>query len=263
MERLRRIAAGMAAAFLASASPYHAQEQGFLHSQGTRMVDGESRSVLLCGIGLGGWMLQEGYMLGLGDLEKGQQHVVRRRIAETIAEAGAERFYRAWLDNFVTKADVDAMAGWGFNSVRLPMHYDLLTLPIEKEPAPGKDTWLESGFERIDRLLEWTRANGMYPQGRPYVTGFQSGEWMQYALDAEAAGTRTLSVTARGGQGSVLSLSLNSGAAVKVPMAPGSEWRALRFSGLGLLQGNNRIVLKAESCADCEVRSLVVASAGC
>lgn len=27
---------------------------------------------------------------------------------------------------------------WGFNSVRLPMHYNLYTLPIEEEPVAGQ-----------------------------------------------------------------------------------------------------------------------------
>ncbi|WP_213980763.1 cellulase family glycosylhydrolase [Sphingomonas sp. dw_22] len=162
MKRALGVAAGMAAGLLALAPAGHAQDRGFLRAEGTRIVDSEGRPVLLRGMGLGGWMLQEGYMLDLGELEKGQQHVIRRHIAGAIGEKGADRFYRAWLDNFITKADIDAMARWGFNSVRLPMHYNLFTLPVEKEPVAGRDTWIESGFERVDRLLEWTRANGMF-----------------------------------------------------------------------------------------------------
>lgn len=150
----------LAASMLAGAVP--AAAQGFVHREGKQIVDGEGRPLLLRGMGLGGWMLQEGYMLELGALEKGQQHVIRRRIAELVGEDKAAAFYRAWLDNFTTKADIDAMARWGFNSVRLPMHYNLFTLPAEREPVAGQDTWIEDGFARIDRLLEWTRANGMH-----------------------------------------------------------------------------------------------------
>lgn len=139
-----------------------AAAQGWLRAEGTRIVDETDRPVILRGMGLGGWMLQEGYMLGLGDLEKGQQHVIRRHIADLIGEDGAAEFYQAWLDNYITKADIDAMGAWGFNSVRLPMHYNLFTLPVEDEPVAGQDTWLEDGFARVDRLLEWTRANDMH-----------------------------------------------------------------------------------------------------
>ncbi|MCW4460773.1 cellulase family glycosylhydrolase [Sphingomonas sp. BT-65] len=156
----RWMMAALAASMLGGAAP--AAAQGFVHREGKQIVDAEGRPLLLRGMGLGGWMLQEGYMLELGGLEKGQQHVIRRRITELVGEEKAAAFYRAWLDNFTTKADIDAMARWGFNSVRLPMHYNLFTLPIEREPVAGRDTWIEDGFARVDRLLEWTRANNMH-----------------------------------------------------------------------------------------------------
>ena len=62
----------------------------------------------------------------------------------------------------MTRADVDRLAASGFNSIRLPMHYNLFTLPIEEEPVKGRDTWLRTGFEMTDNLLAWCRANRMY-----------------------------------------------------------------------------------------------------
>lgn len=137
-----------------------AEAQGWLRTDGTRIVDDSGRTVILRGMGLGGWMLQEGYMLQLGAL--GQQHVIRARIEELVGPETTEAFYEAWRDNHTTKADIDAMARWGFNSVRLPIHYDQLTLPADQEPVPGQDTWNEAGFARIDELLAWVKANGMY-----------------------------------------------------------------------------------------------------
>jgi hypothetical protein len=72
------------------------------------------------------------------------------------------QFYQNWLDNFVTEADINAIADWGFNSVRVALHYNLLTLPIEEEPVEGENTWLEAGFERIDELMNWCTANNIY-----------------------------------------------------------------------------------------------------
>ena len=157
MKAIRRLGLACALAALWTL-PVHAE--GFLRTHGTRIVDEDGRTVILRGMGLGGWMLQEGYMLQLGDL--GQQHVIRRRIAALIGEERTRAFYAAWLDNYITKADVDAMADWGYNSIRLPMHYDLLTLPVEAEPVAGRDTWLEPGFRRIDELVAWSKANGLY-----------------------------------------------------------------------------------------------------
>ena len=70
-----------------------AQAQSFLRADGTRIVNEEGEPVILRGMGLGGWVLQEGYMLQLGEL--GQQHVIRARIAELIGEEKTEAFYQA------------------------------------------------------------------------------------------------------------------------------------------------------------------------
>jgi endoglucanase len=152
----------LALALLACMTTLPASAQSFLRADGPRIVDESGREVILRGMGLGGWMLQEGYMLQLGQLGSGQQYRIRAAIADLIGEEKTAEFYRAWLDNHTRKSDIDAMARWGFNSVRLPIHYNLLTLPVEKEPVAGKDTWLEDGFRRIDTLLAWTKANGMY-----------------------------------------------------------------------------------------------------
>ncbi|MDG2525744.1 cellulase family glycosylhydrolase [Stenotrophomonas sp. HITSZ_GD] len=137
-----------------------ATAKDFLRADGTRIVDGQGEPVILRGMGLGGWMLQEGYMLELPQF--GTQRVIRQNIEKLIGPEKTQAFYTAWLDNHTTKADVDAMARWGFNSIRLPMHYALYTLPVEQEPVKGEQTWLEDGFRRTDELLAWAKANDMY-----------------------------------------------------------------------------------------------------
>jgi len=62
----------------------------------------------------------------------------------------------------ITKRDIDSLKVWGFNSIRLPMHYNLFTLPIEKEPVAGQNTWLKTGFELTDKLLAWCREDKIY-----------------------------------------------------------------------------------------------------
>lgn len=132
----------------------------FLRTQGTQIVDASGKPVILRGMGLGGWMLQEGYMLDIDGV--GTQRSIHARIAELIGPAKADAFYQAWRDHHTTKADIDAMARWGFNSVRLPMHYALHTLPVEQEPVAGGQTWVEEGFRRTDELLAWAKANDLY-----------------------------------------------------------------------------------------------------
>ncbi len=134
--------------------------QGFLHTEGTTIVDGSGKPFLLRGMGLGGWMLQEGYMFRLSNL--GQQHRIREKIQELVGPEKTEQFYQQWLARHTTRKDIDSMAAWGFNSIRLPMHYALFTLPVEQEPVAGQNTWLETGFRITDSLLSWCAANKMY-----------------------------------------------------------------------------------------------------
>ena len=112
---------------------FNANAQGFLKTEGKAIVDENGNNVLLRGMGLGGWMVQEGYMLQTAAFAN-PQHQIRKKIEELIGAEDTQEFYDAWLANHVTKVDIDSLKSWGFNSVRLPMHYNLFTLPIEDEP---------------------------------------------------------------------------------------------------------------------------------
>lgn len=127
---------------------------GFLHTDGKRMVDGKGEEVLPRGIGFGGWMLQEPYMLKLSDVSPAQ-YDIKRKIAALVGEERCSAFYDAWLKNMITRRDIDSLKAWGFNSIRLPMHYNLFTPPVEDEPVAGEVTWLDRGFQMTDSLLRW------------------------------------------------------------------------------------------------------------
>jgi len=135
------------------ASGAHASA-GFLRAQG-KFIGNDTGLVQLRGLGLGGWMLQEGYMIGTAGFA-GTQHEVRSRLESVVGSARTEAFYQAWRDNFLTKEDVDSLASWGFNSLRLPMHWNLYMEP----GLPVK--WKEEGFRRTDSLLAWCKADKIW-----------------------------------------------------------------------------------------------------
>ena len=147
--------------FLLLIMAFSVNAQGFLTTNGTAIVNENGDAVILRGMGLGGWMLQEGYMLQTAEFA-GPEYQIRNKIEGLIGEANTDLFYEKWLENHVRKIDVDSLKAWGFNSVRLPMHYKLYTPPIEDEPVIGEITWLEKGFEMTDSLLSWCKQNEMY-----------------------------------------------------------------------------------------------------
>jgi endoglucanase len=132
----------------------------FLKTKGDAIVNEKGETIILRGMGLGGWMLQEGYMFRLGNL--GQQYRIKEKITDVVGAEKTKQFYDQWLLNHTTKKDIDSLAAWGFNSVRLPMHYNLFTLAVDEEPVKGQHTWLEKGFVMTDSLLNWCRVNKMY-----------------------------------------------------------------------------------------------------
>lgn len=135
--------------------------QGYLHREGKYIFDGSGNEVILRGIGTGNWMIQEGYMMQTSGVA-GTQHEFREKLIETIGEEKTDSFYTVWLDSHFRKIDVDSMKSWGFNSVRVAMHYKWFTPPIEDEPVPGEITWRNKGFELMDSLLGWCSKNEMY-----------------------------------------------------------------------------------------------------
>ncbi|MDB4113793.1 cellulase family glycosylhydrolase, partial [Flavobacteriaceae bacterium] len=132
-----------------------------LKTSGKKIVDKNDNEVLLRGMGPGGWLVMEGYMNQSAGIA-GPQHEIKSKLIELMGKDKTETFFTEWRKNHFTKRDVDSLAAWGFNSIRLPMHYNLMTLPIEDEPIAGQQTWIEEGFTIIDNLLEWARPHNIY-----------------------------------------------------------------------------------------------------
>jgi endoglucanase len=129
--------------------------QGFLKTSGKMIVNGNGQEVILKGMGLGGWLVPEGYMLQTSGFANSPTEI-RNKIKDLIGEEKTEEFFQLYRKNYVQKKDIDKLKEWGFNSVRLPMHYNLLT------PKDQPYVYLEEGFALIDSLLDWCKSNSLY-----------------------------------------------------------------------------------------------------
>jgi endoglucanase len=129
--------------------------QGFLHASGTKIVNGYGNEFILKGMGLGGWLVPEGYMLETADFANSPSEI-RKKIADLMGESNTDQFFRLYRSTFITRRDIDSIAHWGFNSVRLPMHYNLFT------PRGQPGVYLTEGFEIVDSLLSWCESNRLY-----------------------------------------------------------------------------------------------------
>lgn len=126
----------------------------FLRAEGKDIVVANGKPVLLRGIGLGGWLFPEGYMLHIPGF--GSPTSIRNMIQELIGAEDTEQFYHLYRANYVNEKDIRQIASWGFNSIRLPFPYHLLS------PADQPGVFLEEGFQMVDSLITWSKRCGMY-----------------------------------------------------------------------------------------------------
>ncbi len=152
-------AIGLACGSNATVIPLTPYADGFpdnpmVHQAGTAIVDGSGRPLRLRGVNLGGWLHWEGW-----DFSKGSdisENKIDAGLADLVGQAAVDRFHAGMYENFITEADIQAIAGYGLNSIRLPINYALL----EDDAHPY--AYKESGWQRIDRALEWCEKNGIY-----------------------------------------------------------------------------------------------------
>ena len=129
--------------------------QSFLHTSNKKIVNGNGEEILLKGIGLGGWLVQEGYMLQTSSFANAQWEI-RKKITDLIGETNTDAFYEKYRNNFIRKIDIDSIKSWGFNSIRLPFHYYLFTTNT------NPPVFLNKGFQIIDSLLSWCKDDQIY-----------------------------------------------------------------------------------------------------
>lgn len=175
------IALVMCAAFIvlavaASAAPPpgardKAQPLARLRASGIHFVDQKGAEVLLRGINLGSWLLQEMWMTPFvtepperSTLPKIPDHVTLYRVLETrFGQDGARALRAAWRENWLQDTDFDRIREAGFNHVRLPILWSVV-----EEPG---------GMDLIRTAVARANARGLYVildlHGLP---GSQSGD---------------------------------------------------------------------------------------
>lgn len=154
MNRMRIVALGVTLAAALGSSQARG-ERTFLRTQGQDMVDQSGGKVLLQGVGLGNWMLPEGYMWRFGD-QGDRPRKIEKLVRDLIGPQNAARFWSEFRRNYVTEADIAKIAELGFNSVRPALNARLFL--TEGDNA----VYVEEGFQLLDNLVGWCRKHNLY-----------------------------------------------------------------------------------------------------
>ncbi|SEG67144.1 Cellulase (glycosyl hydrolase family 5) [Bryocella elongata] len=143
---LRCLSLALALFASASTSAVHAQ---FVHTQGAEVLDGSNQPLHLKGTNLGNWLVPEGYMWHF-DGGPASPKEIHAFVTELIGPTRADAFWHTYRQNYITQADIHFIRAQGFNMVRVPIHWEL----FQTDDAEG--------FQLLDRLLGWCRAEGLY-----------------------------------------------------------------------------------------------------
>jgi endoglucanase len=143
-------------------------DEKMLEVAGDRFITRGGQPVTFHGVGLGGWLNMENFIVGFPSTEA----LNRRALREVLGPQLAQYFFDRFMEVFFTDDDAAYIASLGFNVVRIPVHYRHL----EDDREPFK--LLGAGFERIDRAISALAKNGVYTILDLHVLpGLQNNEW--------------------------------------------------------------------------------------
>lgn len=137
---------------------FNEEVKGFVRAEGTKLVNGAGREILLRGVGLGSWLLPEGYMWRFPQ-QGDRPRRIERMVESLIGPEKAERFWATYYDRYIGEADIRRMAEEGFNSVRVPINWRFL---VEEADDDGPVRYRERHFRLLDRLIDWCRTHRLY-----------------------------------------------------------------------------------------------------
>lgn len=121
---------------------------------GTRIIAPDGKPMLWRGIGLGMWLLPEGYMFGFGP-SAGSPRQIEELVRQLVGEEAALSFWQEYRDAFITRDDLALIQRCGFDHVRLPINWRQLV----PEELPRR--LAGPGWELIERCVAWCRELGL------------------------------------------------------------------------------------------------------
>ena len=136
---------------LALATPAMA-DGGLVRIDGKRFIAPDGRVLHIKGISLGNWLMPEGYMFKFEVAKAPNQ--IYAAFDRLLGPEKAAAFWQQYRDTYITRDDVQFIKSAGFNTVRIPLHWNLFMTP---DGALQGDGWA-----LLDCVLGWMKEAGLY-----------------------------------------------------------------------------------------------------
>ncbi|GAB1348664.1 hypothetical protein MASR1M107_08760 [Ignavibacteriales bacterium] len=134
---------------LVSFCKMNAQDAGFFSVKGKEILDPAGKPILLKGIGLGNWLVPEGYMFKFDKVSSPRLITDFFRIL--LGEVEAEKFWNRFRTDYITREDIKFIKECGFNSIRIPFNYRLFVTEAPYYELKGV------GYALLDSAVKWCK----------------------------------------------------------------------------------------------------------
>lgn len=131
-----------------------ADRPGFVTVRGRDIISPTGEKLYLKGIGLGNWLLPEGYMFHFK--KAASPRLINQVFCELVGPDEARLFWNKFIDNYITREDIWLIKKAGFNCIRIPINYRLLN------PENLPHVFLDRGYQVLDRTIRWAKDEGLY-----------------------------------------------------------------------------------------------------
>ncbi|GAB1442472.1 hypothetical protein MASR2M39_13070 [Ignavibacteriales bacterium] len=139
--------------FISAVGLIHPQHKGFFSTKGKEILDRQGKPILLKGIGLGNWLVPEGYMFKFEKVSS--PRLIYDLFDILLGEREAEKFWKKFRTDYITREDISYLKKCGFNSIRIPFNYRLFVTDDEKQELSGP------GYALLDSAVKWCREENL------------------------------------------------------------------------------------------------------
>ena len=122
-------------------------ESRFVTVRGQQFIAPDGTPLLLKGIGIGNWLLPEGYMWGLK--RANSPRLIDEVICHLVGEEQARAFWQTYYERFMSQEDIRFLKQADFNHIRISFNWRLFVTDAEPRQFDGV------GYACLDRIVDW------------------------------------------------------------------------------------------------------------
>jgi hypothetical protein len=127
-------------------------ESRLVQTEGKTFIAPDGSVLHIKGISLGNWLMPEGYMFKFEVAKSPRQ--IYGAFERLLGREGATAFWSGFRDRYIGEDDIRFIKSVGFNTIRIPLHWDLFMTDDGAIEGPG--------WALLDRVIGWAKAAGLY-----------------------------------------------------------------------------------------------------